>query len=108
MPTYNPHWETRHLRLRAEWLPTCDQTAVEAAYRGFHEDSFHDDLPHIGIPTLLLVAGKGGVILPDDIAEIRALAPKVAIEEAPNCGHMIPWDDFEVFFRAIGPFLGLE
>src|SRR5262249_290879 len=96
--------DAKHLRLRAEWLHTCDETAVETAWGGFHEDSFHDDLPHIEIPALLMAAGKGGVILPEDLAEIRTLAPRLLIAEMPGAGHMIPWDDFEGFFGALEPF----
>jgi N-formylmaleamate deformylase len=100
-----PCWDETHLRLRAEWLHTCDETAIVVSYRGFHEDDFHYDLSRIGIPMLLVVAGKGGVILPEDVEEIRLIAPQIEIAEVPNSGHMIPWEDFDGFFKAIEPFL---
>ena len=40
---YLPAWREAHLRLRAEWLHTCDERAVTVAYQGFHEDDIHRD-----------------------------------------------------------------
>jgi N-formylmaleamate deformylase len=108
MRRFVPTWSNDAIRLRAEWLPTCDVRAVEIAYRGFHEDDIHLDLPHLTTPTLLVVAGKGGVILPEDIAEFRTLLPSIAVERVENAAHLIPWDDFEGFFRAQSKFLATE
>jgi N-formylmaleamate deformylase len=101
-----PTWSDQHLRLRAEWLHTCDQRAVIESYRGFHEDNIHEDVTYIRIPTLLVVAGKGGVVLPADVEELKAAQPALAIKRVESAGHMIPWDDYEAFFAAIGSFLG--
>jgi N-formylmaleamate deformylase len=108
MRPFVPTWKDDAVRLRAEWLPTCDVRAVEIAYRGFHEDDIHSDLPHLKVPTLLVVAGKGGVIQPEDIAEFRQLVPSIEVERVQNAAHLIPWDDFEGFFRAQSKFLGRD
>jgi N-formylmaleamate deformylase len=108
MRPFVPTWTNDAIRLRAEWLPTCDVRAVEIAYRGFHEDDIHSDLPHLKTPTLLVVAGKGGVILADDIAEFRTLLPSIAVQRVENAAHLIPWDDFEGFFRVQSKFLATE
>jgi N-formylmaleamate deformylase len=78
---------------------------VETAYRGFHDDDIHSDLPHLRVPTLLVVAGKGGVILPEDVEEVQRLMPSMKIERVENASHMIPWEDCEGFFAAVTPFL---
>jgi N-formylmaleamate deformylase len=104
MRSFLPSWQDDAIRLRAEWLPTCDVRAVEIAYRGFHEDDIHSDLPLLKIPTLLLVAGKGGVIQAEDIAEFRTLLPSIEVERVEKAAHLIPWDDFEGFFRAQSKF----
>ncbi|MNC52791.1 N-formylmaleamate deformylase [compost metagenome] len=57
------------------------------------------------MPTLLMVAGLGGVIQPQDEAEIRQLQPEITLVHVEKAGHMIPWDDFDGFFRALGDFL---
>ncbi|WP_240164113.1 alpha/beta fold hydrolase [Pseudomonas allii] len=66
---------------------------------------FHQDLPHLKAPGLLMVAGRGGVILDEDVAEIQGLQPRIQVGHVPNAGHMIPWDDFDGFFHALGDFL---
>ena len=108
MRPFVPTWPDDAIRLRAEWLPTCDVRAVEIAYRGFHEDDIHSDLPRMKMPVLLVVAGKGGVVQPEDIAEFKSLLPSIAVERVENAAHLIPWDDFEGFFRAQAKFLGRE
>jgi N-formylmaleamate deformylase len=77
---------------------------VEVAYRGFHEDDIHSDLSQLKLPILLVVAGKGGVIQPEDIAEFKALLPSIEVERVENAAHLIPWDDFEGFFQAQSKF----
>ena len=93
-------------QLRAEWLHTCDERAIVKTYNDFHDTDIHSDFPHIAAATLLVVAGKGGVILPEDIEELRALKPDMPVKRIETAGHMIPWDDFEGFFPAFGTFLG--
>jgi N-formylmaleamate deformylase len=106
MRTFCPTWTEQQLRLRAQWLHTCDLRAIEASYYGFHEDDIHQDLPHLQVPTLFMLAGRGGVVQPQDIREIAELAPNASFVTVENAGHMIPWDDEEGFYRAFGDFLG--
>ncbi|MFC3282084.1 alpha/beta fold hydrolase [Litchfieldella rifensis] len=108
MRQYCPTWSEEHLRLRAEWLHTCFEPAIVQAFEEFHSVDIHQDLPGIDVPTLLICAGKGGVIQDADKAEIRELLPSIHITTAENAGHMIPWDDYEGFFTAFGDFLGPE
>ncbi|MNF13726.1 N-formylmaleamate deformylase [compost metagenome] len=55
---------------------------------------------------MLMVAGRGDVIRPEDELEIQSLIPSLAITRVPNAGHMIPWDDEAGFHAALGDFLG--
>jgi N-formylmaleamate deformylase len=103
---FSPTWSDDQLRLRAEWLPTCDEQAVITAFHGFQEDDIHADLPRIATPMRLIAAGRGDVITPEELAEIRMLAPGIETCRVEAAGHMIPWDDFDGFFRAFGDFLG--
>ena len=106
MRSFCPTWSEAQLRLRAEWLHTCDERAIVRAYEDFHTDDVHADFPHLACPALLMVAGRGGVILPEDEAEIRSLNPAIRTVRVESAGHMIPWDDEEGFYRAFGDFLG--
>ncbi len=106
MRTFCPTWTEAQLRLRAEWLHTCDERAVVASFDGFHQDDVHADMPHVAVPALLMVAGRGDVIRPEDVEEIRGLMPQLQVARVPDAGHMIPWDDEAGFYRAFGDFLG--
>ncbi|MCY1375037.1 N-formylmaleamate deformylase [compost metagenome] len=106
MRAFCPSWTEEQLKLRAEWLHTCFEPAVVRAFDDFHQVDIHQDLPHVAQPALLMVAGRGGVIQPEDEAEFRELKPDIQIARVENAGHMIPWDDLEGFLEAFGDFLG--
>jgi N-formylmaleamate deformylase len=101
----NPKWSEENLRLRAQWLHTCDDTAIAETVRGFQEEEIHSDFPHLAVPTLLVVAGQGGVIDGDDVAELRTALPSLAVETVPHTGHMIPFEDLDAFLRPVTRFL---
>ncbi len=100
-----PGWSDEHLRTRLECLRTCDRDAVIASHRGFHTEDIHADLPHLDLPALLVVAGRGGVVSAEDRAEIARLNPRIAMRTVTDAGHMIPWEDEAGFFRALDGFL---
>jgi N-formylmaleamate deformylase len=106
MRQFCPTWTEEQLRLRAEWLQTCDERAIVTAFDGFHQDDIHADMPHIKVPALLMVAGRGGVIQTEDQKELEQLLPGLQVVHVPNAGHMMPWDDEEGFYGAFGNFLG--
>ncbi|WP_342595046.1 alpha/beta hydrolase [Salinicola lusitanus] len=106
MRQYCPTWSDDQLALRAEWLHTCFEPAIVQAFEEFHTVDIHQDLSAITVPTLLICAGRGGVIQPPDQQEIRQRLPAIRITTAQDAGHMIPWDDFEGFFAAFEDFLG--
>ncbi|MHA7684259.1 alpha/beta fold hydrolase [Cupriavidus sp. PET2-C1] len=106
MRRFCPTWTEEQLRLRAEWLHTCDERAIVTSFEDFHRDDVHADMPSVRVPTLLMVAGRGDVIRAEDIEEIRGLLPAVQVARVPDAGHMIPWDDEAGFYRAFGDFLG--
>lgn len=105
---FAPTWKNEHLQLRAEWLHTCSEEAIAQAHSGFHEDDIHADLSKLWTPGLLMTAGKGGVVLPEDLAEIEALAPHLRRCTASAAGHMIPWDDEDDFYQLLGEYLKVD
>jgi len=106
MREFCPTWTEAQLRLRAQWLHTCNESAVIASFEGFHRDDIHADLPHVEVPMLLMTAGRGDVVRTEDVDEIRRLKPGLETSHVPDAGHMIPWDDEQDFYRAFGNFLG--
>ena len=106
MRRFCPTWTEDQLRLRAQWLHTCDERAILASFNGFHEDDIHADLPQLAVPALLMTAGRGDVIRAEDVQEMRRLLPALLVAHVADAGHMIPWDDEPGFYRAFGDFLG--
>lgn len=106
MREFCPTWTDAQVRLRAEWLHTCDERAIVTSFDAFHTDDIHADLPSVRQPLMLMVAGRGDVIRPDDVEEIKTLAPQTQVSYVPDAGHMIPWDDEAGFYAAFGDFLG--
>ncbi|HZV92586.1 MAG TPA: alpha/beta hydrolase [Caldimonas sp.] len=100
-----PRWSDAQLRSRAQWLHTCDETAVAASVRGFQEDDIHVDFARLHLPTLLLAAGSGGVVSDEDAAEVLRLMPSLEIRRLASAGHMLPFDDLEGFLAIAGEFL---
>jgi len=105
MRAFCPTWTKEQLKLRAEWLHTCYEPAIVTAFEDFHKDDIFPDLPKLTLPAMLMVAGRGGVIEKVDEEEALSLQPALEIVHVPNAGHMIPWDDFDGFFEALGDFL---
>ena len=106
MRRFLPTWTDQQLRLRAEWLHTCDEAAIVRSYEDFNLTDIYADLSHISTPTLLMVAGRAGVIQPEDIVEFEALMPRLTVTTVMQAGHMIPWDDFAGFLGALQAFFG--
>jgi N-formylmaleamate deformylase len=100
-------WPEAQLLTRAEWLCTCDERAIAVTHRSFHEDDVHSDLPHVTVPTGLIVAGRGGVIQADDEREIATLLPSIVIRRVENAGHQMQIDDLEGFLAALTEILGV-
>lgn len=104
MRAFCPTWTDEQVALRAEWLHTCQYTAIKIAYDGFHTDDIHADLPHLRLPVRLVKAGAAPVIGPEDLAEIQSLVPHLETRIVEGAGHMIPWDDLEGFLTATMDF----
>ena len=60
-------WPEALQRLRAEWLPTCDERAVHVAYDDFHGQDLFADLARAAVPVSLIAAGTGEVVSDADI-----------------------------------------
>lgn len=104
MKDFCPTWSDHQLEQRAEWLHTCQLDAIDTAYKGFHSDDIHSDIPHLKLPLRLVVAGGAAVINDDDVKELVELAPHIDVRVVEDAGHMIPWDDLEGFISAVADF----
>jgi N-formylmaleamate deformylase len=102
---FTPTWSDEQIRLRTEWLHTCQEAAVIASFHSFHEDDIHQDIAALRVPTCLLAAERGGVITGEDLAEIKLLCPAIRTSIVADAGHMIPWDNLSGFLVQVRSIL---
>jgi N-formylmaleamate deformylase len=105
MRRYFPTWTDEQLRLRAEWLPTCDETAIVETYRNFHEEDFFTYWGRVRPPVLFIHGEESPVVPGAAIEEIRAANPEAEVVSVSNAGHMIPWDNLSGFLIAVRRFV---
>jgi N-formylmaleamate deformylase len=104
MRPFFPTWTDEQLGVRADWLGTCDETAVVETYENFHNEDFFDYWPRLR-PPALFVYGLDSPVVPDEaVAEIAAANPAAQIEGVPAAGHMIPWDNLSGFLEVVRSF----
>lgn len=106
MREFCPTWTEEQLRVRAEWLHTCDERAIRESFAGFQTDEIHADLSSVKQPVLLMTAARGDVVPDADVEEMRRLLASFRTVRVADAGHMIPWDNEEGFYQAFGNFLG--
>lgn len=100
-------WPERLMRLRAEWLHTCDPRAMIVTHCGFHEDDIHSDLPHLTIPVALIAAGKGDVIRDGDVEEIQRLNSRIVFRRLEDAGHQMQVDNLPGFLKLLNELLDM-
>lgn len=106
MRQYCPTWTEEQLRLRAQWLHTCNERAITESFHAFQTDDIHADFARIDVPVLLMAAERGDVIRDSDMNELLQLLPSMQHVRVKDAGHMIPWDNEPGFYQAFGDFLG--
>lgn len=105
MRPYFPSWDDEQLRLRAEWLPTCDETAVRETWLNFHSEDIFDYFRRLNVPALFMYGGESPAVSAEGAEEVRATNPELEIACIPGAGHMIPWDNLECFLSETRTFL---
>ena len=96
-----PDWPERELVIRAQELPSCDETAVRETHEGFESDEFEDDWVRLTPPVTLLYGARSRMVTGADARRLAELAPKAGIIAVPDAGHMVPWDNLPAFLAAV-------
>jgi N-formylmaleamate deformylase len=102
---YFPTWSDEQLALRLEVLPTCDEIAVRETWQNFHDEDVFEYLRQLEPPVLFMAGGESPVIPADALPEVEQTNPRMEIVSVPGAGHMIPWDNLEVFLTETRRFL---
>ncbi len=102
---FYPRWPERELQIRAEYLASCDETAVVETHEGFETEDFHGIFVKLSAPTLL-VRGAESPVVPEAAArELAALRPDIPIHNVAGAGHMVPWDNLTGLLDVVLPYL---
>jgi len=59
----------------------------------------------IEVPSLLVIGGSAGVVSPDVAADLQHLNPRLQVEQIPEVGHGLPYDQPERFAVVVKSFL---
>ena len=102
---FYPKWPERELRLRAEVLASCDETAVLETHEGFETEDFFEYWTRLTQPVVLVRGGDSPVVPATAAEELARTRPDVEIHTVPGAGHMVPWDDLPGFLDVVGPYL---
>ena len=106
----NPTWPDSLVQAMARAKKQLDQNIIRrlsAKIRG-REDAWKAGLANLDKP-LLLVTGdpeKGGIVTGEVVEAIRKINSNVRIATIPTSGHLIRFDDFEIFMGHLREFLG--
>lgn len=105
MARYYPTWPRRELEIRAQWLATCDETAVVETYNNFHTEEFFEPWSQVPAPVLFMYGSASPVVPPQSMAELRAANRQAEFVEVPKAGHMIPFDNLAGFVTPVLAFV---
>lgn len=104
-----PGWPERELELRARWLATCQEAAVQATHRGFETEDFFPHWSAVPTPTIFIYGERSPVVTADGLMEARSTNPAARFIGVPDAGHMVFWDQpsaaIEVLERALADLL---
>ncbi len=59
----------------------------------------------IDVPVLLVIGGSGGVVSPEIAAHLQRINPRLQVEQIPEAGHGLPYDQPERFAVVVKSFL---
>jgi N-formylmaleamate deformylase len=104
MRRYYPTWPERELRIRADWLATCDERAVVETYCNFHLEDFFDDWPAVAPPALFVYGAESPVVPGAALAEVTAANPAAELAAVQRAGHMVPFENLDGFVSALREF----
>ena len=105
MRAYFPTWSDEQLELRIEALQACDVAAVRESWQNFHDEDVFAYLRQLVPPVLFMAGAESPVIPPAALPEVGEANPSLEIVVVPGAGHMIPWDNTDVFLAEVRRFL---
>jgi N-formylmaleamate deformylase len=100
-----PRWSEEACVLRAEWLSSCDETAVLESHRSFEEEDILPGLRAVPPPALFLYGAGSPVVTPEAAREVAEANSNLEMVVVPDAAHMIPWENLAGFMEPVTGFL---
>ena len=100
-----PRWPAAELELRARWLATCDDDAVEETHAAFEREDFFGTWPAVPAPATLVFGADSPVVTAAGAAEAAETNPEATLVAVQAAGHMVPWDNPAGFLDVVRPRL---
>jgi N-formylmaleamate deformylase len=100
-----PTWTEQEVRLRGEWLASCDEIAIVESYTWFHLEAFEPMWRDVEPPALVLFGAESPVVTAADAAALEHVNPRADVVAVAHSGHMVPWDNLDQTVTEVGTFV---
>lgn len=100
-----PRWQESELRLRAQWLASCEKHAVMETYDLFEREDFFGYWSKLSAPLLFIYGEQSPVVSAEGAAEVSESNPVAEMVEVADAGHMIPWENLDDFVEVCLAFI---
>lgn len=105
----HPNWSEEMIRLMCQSKTQIDPTIAEIMSARMHakEWNWQTTLQDVAQPLLLVTADPelGAIVTPEVVTKVRELNANVIIANVPDVGHLIRFDNYDAFMKAVWAFL---
>jgi|HubBroStandDraft_1064217.scaffolds.fasta_scaffold02016_9 pimeloyl-ACP methyl ester carboxylesterase len=100
----------RHAHRRPEFVELVVEARLRARIGAFDvltppNPEYHQLVSTIHVPILLVIGDNGAVVSLETARELQNLNPRLRIEQVPDAGHGLPYDQPERFEAVVRSFL---
>ncbi|MFI5047656.1 MAG: alpha/beta fold hydrolase [Acidimicrobiia bacterium] len=96
--------DPRCVEATRQMLGGCSRETIREAGRAMLELDFVDELPHLDVPTLVIVGSADLVTAPRESELIADLVPGAELVELPAAGHMLMYERTDELDRLVVEF----
>ncbi|MCB0034603.1 MAG: alpha/beta hydrolase [Anaerolineales bacterium] len=105
----HPNWSEEMIQLMCQSKTQIDANIAEIMSARMHakEWNWQTTLQNMTQPLLLITADPelGAIVTPEVVAKVRQLNPRVTLAHVPDVGHLIRFDNYDAFMKAVRAFL---
>ena len=100
----------RHTRRSSEILELLAEARMQTRMSAFDvltppNPDYHHLVSRIDVPILLVIGDTGAVVSLETARELQSVNPRILVEQIPDAGHGLPYDQPERFKAVISSFL---